>query len=180
MEQKSNTLEINQNNINYETNLVAMTNLKKKRKLHNLSSVTLGYLHSRKGSRKAKHVRRLRILLDSGCGDTIINKNVVSQLEQNSSTKSNWATKTGSFSTNKTCKVVFTMPAFHKHKEITWSAHVDESDQQHSRYDMIIGRDMMFALGIDINFSTCSMLWDNAEVPMQEPQWLDNSNVDQF
>ena len=72
------------------------------------------------------------------------------------------------------------MPAFHKHKEITWSAHVDESDQQHSHYDMIIGRDMMFALGIDINFSSCSMIWDNAEVPMQEPQWLDNSNVDQF
>ena len=72
------------------------------------------------------------------------------------------------------------MPAFHKHKEITWSAYVDESDQTNSFYDIIIGRDMMFALGIDINFSSCSMIWGNAEVPMQEPQWLDKSNVDQF
>ena len=59
------------------------------------------------------------------------------------------------------------MPAFHKHKEITWSAHVDESDQQHSRYDMIIGRDLLTEIGIDIDFSTHTCMWDNRTIPMR-------------
>ena len=180
MEQEFNCLDKNYSETNYETNLVAMTHVKKKRKLNRLSCVTLGYMHSRKGSRKTKHVKRLRILFDTGCENTIINSDVVSQLEKRTGSKSRWKTKSGSFSTNKTCKVVFTLPAFHKHKEINWTAHVDESDQSDSRYDLIIGRDLMKTVGIDIINSRCSMTWDNKEIPMQEPEWLDEDNLDRF
>ena len=38
----------------------------------------------------------------------------------------------------------------------------------------------MTAIGLDIKFSTCSMVWDNAEVHMQEPAWLESKNVDKF
>ena len=158
MEQEINCLDKNSSEITYETNLVAMTHVKKKRKLNSLSTVTLGYLHSRKGSSKTKHIRRLRILFDTGCEHTIINHDVVSQLEKHTGSKSKWKTKSGSFSTNKTCRVVFTLPAFHKNKEINWIAHVDESDQSHSRYDLIIGRDLMKTVGIDILNSRCSMI----------------------
>ena len=127
-------------------------------------------MHSRKGSRKARHIRRLRILLDSSCEHSIINANVVAQLEKNSSFKSRWKTKNGTFSTSKTCKMVFTLPAFHKQKEITWTAHVDERDQSGSCYDLIIGRDLMKRVGINLIFERCSMIWDNKEIPMQEPE----------
>ena len=53
--------------------------------------------------------------------------------------------------------MIFTMPASHKHKEVTWMAHIDENDQTNSRYDMIIGRDIMFSIGMDLDFSNCSM-----------------------
>ena len=152
----------------------------KRQKVHNLSSITLGYLHSRKGSRKGKHQKRLKILFDSGCGDTIINQSVIGDLETSKTKPSKWATKTGSFSTNKKCKINFMLPAFHKHRDVTWAAHVDDSTETNSRYDMIIGRDLMHVLGLDTSFKEASMTWDNAEVSMQEPDWLDKDHVDSF
>ena len=38
----------------------------------------------------------------------------------------------------------------------------------------------MFELGINILFSKCSICWDNAEVPMQQPEWLNKEHVDEF
>jgi hypothetical protein len=35
-------------------------------------------------------------------------------------------------------------------------------------YDMIIGRDLMSDLGIDIHFSTTSVVWDGMEIPMKD------------
>ena len=53
-------------------------------------SITLGYLHSRKGSCKPKHLKRLRILLDSDCSDTIINQELTQGLGKNLNKKSKW------------------------------------------------------------------------------------------
>ena len=149
---------------------VTTANRIKRQKISELSSITLGYLHSRKGSRKIKHQKRLRILFDSGCSDTIINQELTTGLHKQLNKKSKWQTKGGTFKTNKTCTINFNMPLFHKHRDITWTAHVDESPQYHSKYDLIIGRDLLIELGIDLNFS-------NAEVPMQEPMKLNKENI---
>ena len=45
---------------------------------------------------------------------------------------------------------------------------------------MIIGRDIMHKLGNDLKFSTGSMTWDNVDVSVQELEWLDTVNVDDF
>ena len=45
---------------------------------------------------------------------------------------------------------------------------------------MIIDRDLMDKLNIDILFSKSSVCWDNAEVPMQQPQWLETEQLDDF
>ena len=50
---------------------------KKKAKTEHLSSITIGYLASCDGSRKAKHWRRMRILFDSGCAATLVNHQLV-------------------------------------------------------------------------------------------------------
>ena len=83
-------------------------------------------------------------------------------------------------STSKKCRVTFRLPAFFEHRDITWSAYVDESDSLNSRYDMIIGRDLLIELGIDFQFSEGLMLWDNASVPMQDPSNFDMAYVDRF
>ena len=158
----------------------ANKNKTKKQKIREYSSITLGYLHSRKGSRKPKHLRRLKILFDSGCSHTIINQAVTQGITKNTNKKSKWQTKGGTVKTTKTCQIVFNLPFFHKHRDITWTAHVDESHTNHTKYDLIIGRDLMKELGIDLNFSTCTMHWDNAEIQMQEPDWLNTENIDEF
>ena len=152
----------------------------KEKKLEHVSSITLGYLHTRKGSRKMKYQRRLRILFDSGCGDTIINQTLTRGLDKKKVKTSKWKTKAGTFKTNQECKITFTLPQFHKNRDITWNAHVDESPLNQCRYDLIIGRDLMKEIGLDIKFSTCSLVWDNSEIPMQDPDKLDESKIESF
>ena len=100
---------------------------KKKAKKQDLSTITLGYLHSKGKSMKVKHMKRIRILFDTGCGATLINHSMVTKLSQKQEKPCNWNTKAGSFQTTKTCKIKFTLPAFHKHRNISWKAFVDET-----------------------------------------------------
>jgi hypothetical protein len=92
----------------------------------------------------------------------------------------NWTTKAGTFKTDRKVKCQFTLPEFHEGKDISWSMYVDESDARLNSYDMIIGRDLLHELGIDLLFSLGVMKWDNATVPMRDPSQLRDSNIDEF
>jgi len=146
----------------------------------NVSTITLGYIHSRKGSKKPKHEKRLRILFDTGCGGTLINKKFVKDLKSQKVTGTTWSTKAGQFETNHKCKITFNLPEFHTGRDITWTAYVDESKSDLSRYDMIIGRDLLDELGMDFLFSQGLMVWDNASVPMRDPKWLKDKYIEEY
>ena len=150
------------------------------KKTANLSTITLGFLHSRKGSRKAKHERRLKILFDTGCGGTLINKKFVNRLPTKQVQGTTWKTKAGQFATNRKCRVTMSLPEFHTGRDVTWTCYVDESDHELSRYDMIIGRDLLEELGMDFLFSKNIMMWDNATVPMRHPEWLSDALIDEY
>ena len=60
--------------------------------------------------------------------------------------------------------------------EIRWNMYVNESENL-SRYDMIIGRDLMTELGIDIKFSTGEVVWDNASIPLRDMSCLNDENI---
>jgi hypothetical protein len=49
---------------------------------------------------------------------------------------------------------------------------VDESHQEACNYDMIIGRDIMHSLGINLLFDTAEISCGNAKVHMQHPEIL--------
>jgi len=51
-------------------------------------------------------------------------------------------------------------------REIEWLVAVDETES-HNRYDMIIGRDLQHAIGMDILFSSQKLRWDGIEIPMR-------------
>jgi Reverse transcriptase (RNA-dependent DNA polymerase) len=89
-----------------------------------------------------------------------------------------WSTKAGSFKTKRSCKIEFTLPAFHEHRKIACNAYVDESHHESCNYDMIIGRDIMHSLGINLFFDTAEISWDNAKVHMQPPEMLKSDWVD--
>ena len=86
---------------------------RKKAKLENLSSITLGYLASRDGSRKTKHWKRMKILFDSGCAATLVNHELVKDLKQTRDKKTRWQTKAGKFTTSNKCNITFKLPANH-------------------------------------------------------------------
>ena len=61
-----------------------------------------------------------------------------------------WETQAGKFTTSKNVNVDFCLPEFSTTKTVTWKCHVDESTNV--RYDMILGRDLPTALGLNLKF----------------------------
>ena len=107
-----------------------------------LSSITLGYVKSRKGGAQDKDFKRMRILFDSGCGATLIKKEFTKKLKTTKAPVSKWNTKAGSFETKRKVKAQFLLPEFFADREVKWTMHVDESKVDDKTYNMIIGRDL--------------------------------------
>ena len=64
------------------------------------------------------------------------------------------------------CKINFILPEFHSDRVISWDAHVHESNVT-QKYDMIIGRDLLNALNMDIRFSDQTITWEDGMIPMK-------------
>jgi hypothetical protein len=65
-----------------------------------------------------------------------------------------------------------------EHKKIACNAYVDVSHHESCNCDMIIGRDIMHSLGINLLFDTAEISWDNARIHMQPPEMLRSIWVD--
>ena len=70
------------------------------------------------------------------------------------------------YTTTGKCKINFILPEFHSDRMITWDAHVHTSDVS-KRYDMILGRDLLNALQMDIRFSDSTITWQEGTIPMK-------------
>ena len=144
---------------------------KKKRKLEELSPITLGYIAD-KTPKKIGEQQRMRVLFDSGCSATLINRSVLKGWKKRKEKTIKWSTKAGKFKTDRVCDIEFTLPALHENRIISCTAYVDESSKGDVHYDMIIGRDLMQSLGINLLFSTSQIEWDSATIYMQPPERL--------
>ena len=89
----------------------------------------------------------------------MINHGSVPLLEKHTDQEIWFGTKTGSFVTQSMCRLKFVLPAFHNSKEITWNARVDERKQSGSIYDLIVGQDLMQAIGLVLDFNRGVMCW---------------------
>ena len=108
----------------------------------------------------------------------MINKRFVRHWKKKPVDTIKWSTKAGSFKTKRSCEIEFTLPAFHENRKIHCNAYVDESHQESCNYDMIIGRDLLHSLGINLLFDTAEVEWDNAKIHMQPPEFLKEDWVD--
>ena len=79
-----------------------------------------------------------------------------------------WRTNGGLFTTRHECPINFTLPEFTMSRDVKWTVQVDESPENNSRYDMIMGRDLLSTLGIDIMWSKGTLVWDNLSIPMKD------------
>jgi hypothetical protein len=149
---------------------------KKRIKVEDLSTVTIGYIKDKHPDRLDEN-QRFRVLFDSGCGATMINKDFVKHWKKQPVKTIKWSTKAGSFRTKKSCDIEFTLPGFHEHRKIACTAYVDESHHESCNYDMIIGRDIVHSLGINLLFDTAEISWDNAKIHMQHPEQLKDKQL---
>ena len=91
----------------------------KKAKTNHLSTVTIAHLKTSLGAtHRHTRVQLLRVLLDSGCSNVIVNPKSVEKLRKKPDRLTTWLTQAGSFKTSHTCKIQFTLPEFHKTKVI--------------------------------------------------------------
>ena len=128
-----------------------------------LVPVTFGRLNLSKGKPQPKNIK---ILLDSGSSGTIMCENLAKKLRVKKSSTTKWKTMAGTVSTAGTAKVEFSLPEFHEDTLIEWKVHLAP---KLGDYDMIIGRDVLSEVGIDIHFSTHTCTWGHSTIPMRKP-----------
>jgi predicted aspartyl protease len=138
---------------------------KKKPKTVDLKPIAFVRFNAR-GSGKPKPIT-LRALIDTGASASLVLTKHAKKLKirTDSSTKTVWTTPNGKLSTSKRAKAKFTIPEIHDNRLIEWNLHVTDSL---GAYDMIIGRDIMSDLKMDIKFSTNTIEWDGHEMPLKE------------
>ena len=59
-----------------------------------------------------------------------------------------WHTQASNLTADKKVKIGFTIPGFSAPKIVTWEFHMDDSFKR--RYAMILGRDILTALGLNL------------------------------
>jgi hypothetical protein len=149
--------------LSYLTNSVrANKNIAKRQKEIHLTPVAFGRLQTTLGQPKTTTIK---ILFDSGSTQSHVRKENVKKLRLRKDVSTTWTTAAGPISTSEKCKVLFSLPEFFPSKTIEWEMHVGTLENVH--YDMIIGNDLLESLKIDIKYSTSTIEWDGAEIPMK-------------
>ena len=135
--------------------------------------VTTGCIrHSNKHGRNIKY-DNLTILLDSGCSHSILAKKYASNKLKEK--KQTFATGGGDMSTKWESKQYFSLSELSRSKIVDWTFQV--TDSKNLGYDMIIGRDIMQSLGINLLFSEQTIQWEGARVPMRDFNKLKKYNL---
>jgi len=104
-----------------------------------------------------------RVLLDSGASSSIISYELIRNLRLKESTNCMWVTAAGTISTSKQVRVQFMFPELSETRIITWNMHVFNKT---TKYDLIIGRDLLQDLGILLDFKNQTISWDEVTMPI--------------
>ena len=107
--------------------------------------------------------------MDTGTTSSILLRDFVKKGRASgySGKKTLWKTMGGNFTTKKKALVDFKFPELNIDKMVTWVCHVDESTKkENALYDMIIGVDLMTAIGIYVDTNDKVIRWEGNHTPL--------------
>ena len=125
-----------------------------------------GNYNPKRKNTKTDRKLSVKCLLDSGCSATIASKNVVSKIATNTDSEA-WQTAAGIFTTVGKSNLKLQLTELSPTAILEDTVHV--TDQNLGQYDIIIGRNTLQQLGIDLLFSTSTVSWPerDVELPMK-------------
>ena len=129
------------------------------------------YFNILKKSKSIMKVRHegLSVLFDSGSSHSMIIERVVDKQQwKRMRNPVGFESCNGAFELQYKTDVILSFPELNAHRVITWQCYVDERDDNELGYDMIIGRDLMTSIGIQIDFQNKMLKWDGAELEMRD------------
>ena len=135
-----------------------------KMKRHSPTPVTIANVIGGKKKRELKY-KNLRVLIDTGCSHSIMHQKYTGSNKLNKRPKL-YSTGSGVLKTLYETKMDFTLPEFSNKKIITWSFSV--TDNKDLGYDIVIGRDLMKELQLNILFDKNVITWEGIEIPMRD------------
>ena len=138
--------------------------VRKRQKTTHLAPITFGRLNTSLGTPKPKPIK---ILCDSGGSATILKSSFAKKLRKKKAKSIKWSTLAGTVTTSQKAQVQFILPELNESKSITHSIHFMD---QPMNYDMIMGRDLLQELGININFKNMTLEWDNNIIEMKSTE----------
>ena len=92
-----------------------------------------------------------QILLNIGFSSTIVMGRLVEKLKLEKYSVTQWKTQAENFTTDLKVKLDFTLHSLITTNDVMWKCNVDDSANK--RYDMILGRDILTELGLNLKFS---------------------------
>ena len=130
--------------------------------------ISYGKISSHTGKKDIQSKTRLvKALVDSGASESILTKAKADKLPvKNTKQERQWSTAAGVLTTNTKTETSFSFHELHANKIIKQSLHLVDLNINH--YDMIIDRDLIRSLGIDINGADMIVHWDDAAIPWRK------------
>ena len=138
-----------------------------------LSPITFGIIKNGLGKIKNSRLKTIKILFDSGASSTIVAKDVIGNIKTTTNSQQQWNTAGGMATTTEKATIQFNLPEFYAKTIIQKEVHIFSTTRN---YDMIIGRDLMTELGINLDFFHQKVKWQDAEIPMKLPNCTLNSD----
>ena len=125
---------------------------------------------------RQSNTRLVKSLVDSGSSESILDKSKAYKMPvKKTKQERQWSTDAGVLTTNTKTATSFSLPELHANKLINQSLHVFNLNID--RYNMIIGRDLIRSLGIDIHGADMTIHWGNSAIPWRD---IDSTANDVF
>ena len=127
-----------------------------------VTTTTVAVVNSNKHKNK-----KLYVLLDTGSRSSFLSSRFKNKCSGIKKCRKSYNSAGGTFSTNSKGALEFKLPEFSTSKKIMWQDFIiDNGELDKLGYDMIVGRDLMLALGMIIDFKYQVTRWDNIGIPM--------------